>query len=158
VLADCYVRRDHVALIAFRGKAAALLLAPTRSLVRVRRCLAELAGGGTTPLAAGIDAALALALEARKRGQTPVVVLMTDGKANIGREGREGRAAAAADALAGARAIRAAGVRALFLDTSPRPQPPARLLAAEMGARYLPLPYLDAVGISRQVQSLVEAS
>lgn len=157
VLADCYVRRDHVALIAFRGTGAALLLAPTRSLVRVRRSLADLAGGGTTPLAAGIDAALSLALDARKRGQTPVLVLMTDGRANVTRDGGEGRAKAAADASASARAVRLAGVRALFLDTAPRPQPPTRLLAAEMGARYLPLPYLDAVGISRQVQSLVES-
>lgn len=157
VLVDCYVRRDHVALIAFRGTGAALLLSPTRSLLRVRRSLADLAGGGTTPLAAGIDAALLLALEARKRGQTPVVVLMTDGRANVARDGSEGRAAAAADALAGARAVRAAGVRALFLDTAPRPSPPARLLAREMGAHYLPLPYLDAAGISRQIQSLAEA-
>ena len=47
-------------------------------------------------------------------------------------------------------------MRTLFLDTSPRPRPAARLLATEMGARYLPLPYLDAAGISRQVQSLAE--
>ena len=122
----------------------------------VRRSLARLAGGGTTPLAAGIDAALALALDARRRGQTPVLVLMTDGRANIARDGRGDRGAAEADALAGARMVRAAEVRALFLDTSPRPRAGARLLAMEMGARYLPLPYLDAAGISRQVQSLAE--
>ena len=52
--------------------------------------------------------------------------------------------------------VRAANVKALFLDTAPRPSPAARLLAAEMGARYLPLPYLDAAGISRQVQALAE--
>lgn len=158
VLVDCYVRRDHVALIAFRGTSATLLLSPTRSLVRVRRSLAELAGGGTTPLAAGIDAALRLALLARKLGQTPVVVLMTDGRANIARDGSEGRAAALADAIAGARALRSAGVRALFLDTAPRPRPPARLLATEMGAHYLPLPYLDSGGILRHIQSLTEVS
>jgi len=158
VLGDCYVRRDHVALIAFRGKAASLLLPPTRSLARVRRSLADLAGGGTTPLASGIDAALALALEARKRGQTPVLVLMTDGRANVARDGREGGGVANEDALTSARAVRAAGVRSLFLDTAPRPRPQARLLAQEMGARYLPLPYLDAVGISRPVQALAEGA
>jgi len=156
VLADCYVRRDHVALVAFRGTSAALLLSPTRSLVAVRRSLARLAGGGTTPLAAGIDAALALALDARRRGQTPVLVMMSDGRANIARDGRGDRPAAEADALSGARLVKAADVRALFLDTSPRPRPATRLLATEMGARYLPLPYLDAAGISRQVQSLAE--
>jgi magnesium chelatase subunit D len=133
------------------------VLSPTRSLVRVRRSLARLAGGGTTPLAAGIDAACALALDARKRGHTPVLVLMTDGRANIARDGRGDRPAAAADALAAARMVRAARVQALFLDTAPRPSPAARALAQEMGARYLPLPYLDAAGISRQVQSLAGA-
>ena len=44
VLADCYVRRDHVALLAFRGRGAELLLPPTRSLVRAKRSLAGLAG------------------------------------------------------------------------------------------------------------------
>jgi magnesium chelatase subunit D len=153
VLADCYARRDHVALVAFRGTTATLLLPPTRSLARVRRRLADLAGGGTTPLAAGIDAALTLALEARKQDKHPLVVLMTDGRANVARSGNP-RSAASEDALASGRAVRAAGVRALFLDTAPRPRPEGRLLATAMDARYLPLPYLDAAGISRQVRSL----
>ena len=57
LLADCYVRRDSVAVIAFRGAGAELLLPPTRSLVRAKRSLAGLPGGGGTPLAAGIGAA-----------------------------------------------------------------------------------------------------
>jgi len=56
LLADCYVRRDRVALITFRGTGAEVLLPPTRSLVRAKRSLAGLPGGGGTPLAAGIDA------------------------------------------------------------------------------------------------------
>lgn len=154
VLADCYVRRDHVALIAFRGRSASLLLPSTRSLARVRKCLADLAGGGTTPLASGIDAALALAVDARKAGRTPVLVLMTDGRGNVARDGTEGSATAAVDALSSAKAVRSAGVRVLFLDTAPRPRPQSRALALEMGARYLPLPAVDAEGISLQVQSL----
>ena len=61
LLADCYVRRDQVALIAFRGHGATLLLPPTGSLLRAKRSLAGLPGGGPTPLAAGIEAAMALA-------------------------------------------------------------------------------------------------
>jgi magnesium chelatase subunit D len=57
LLADCYVRRDRVAMLAFRGKGAELMLPPTRSLVRAKRSLAGLPGGGGTPLAAGMDAA-----------------------------------------------------------------------------------------------------
>jgi magnesium chelatase subunit D len=83
---------------------------------------------------------------------------MTDGRANVARDGREGGTVATQDALASSRAVRAAGIRCMFLDTSPRPRAHARLLAQEMGARYLALPYLDTVGISRQVRSLAEES
>jgi magnesium chelatase subunit D len=156
VLGDCYVRRDHVALITFRGDRADLLLPPTRSLVRVRRCLADLAGGGATPIAAGVDAALSLALEARKRGRSPLVVMMTDGRANVRRDGTRGPAGQG-DALASARALRAHQVRSLFIDTAPRPRPQARELAMEMGATYLPLPHLDPRVVSSQVQALTQA-
>jgi magnesium chelatase subunit D len=40
------------------------------------------------------------------------------------------------------------------LDTSPRPREQAQRLAAELGAHYLPLPYLDAAGISAEVRAL----
>ncbi|MCA3011857.1 MAG: magnesium chelatase subunit D [Myxococcaceae bacterium] len=151
VLADCYVRRDHVALVAFRGPSAALLLPPTRSLTRARRCLAELAGGGGTPLAAGIESALTLALDARARGRTPLIVLMTDARANVARVAGTN---ADDDALACARLVRAQQVSALLLDTSPRPRARARALADAMGATYLPLPRLDAHRVSGQVQQL----
>lgn len=157
VLADCYVRRDHVALIAFRGARASLLLPPTRSLARVRKCLADLAGGGTTPLAAGIESSLTLALDARRRGQTPVVVLMTDGRANVARAGHES-VSAFDDALAAARALRVEAVSALFLDTAPRPRPEARRLADALGARYVALPYVDSAGISRHVHALADGA
>jgi magnesium chelatase subunit D len=154
VLADCYVRRDQVALIAFRGTSASLLLPPTRSLTRVRRTLTALAGGGTTPLASGIDAARVLAEDCRRRHRTPLVVLMTDGRANVTSRGDHDVTTARQDAVASARALRRAAIPTLFLDTSPRKRPRAQALATEMAARYLLLPHLDAAGISRQVRSL----
>ena len=83
LLASCYVRRDRVALVAFRGQSAELLLPPTRSLVRAKRSLASLPGGGGTPLAAGIDVSLLLADAVQRRGGTPTIVLLTDGRANV---------------------------------------------------------------------------
>ena len=153
LLADCYVRRDSVAVIAFRGPGAELLLPPTRSLVRAKRSLAGLPGGGATPLAAGIDAAAELAAVIRRRGATPVVVLLTDGRGNIARDGAPGRARAGDDAQAAARNMRAEGFAALLLDTSPQPQDTARQLAADMGARYLPLPYAGAATLSQAVRA-----
>ena len=153
LLADCYVRRDSVAVIAFRGPGAELLLPPTRSLVRAKRSLAGLPGGGATPLAAGIDAAVELAAIIRRRGATPVVVLLTDGRGNIARDGAPGRARAGDDAQAAARNMRAEGFAALLLDTSPQPQDTARQLAVDMGARYLPLPYAGAATLSQAVRA-----
>lgn len=152
LLADCYVRRDSVALIAFRGFGAELLLPPTRSLVRAKRSLAHLPGGGPTPLAAGIAAALGLADATRRKGGTPLMVLMTDGRGNTTRDGGTGRDAATADALAAARAVRAAGTMALLVDISPKPRQQAEALAAEMGARYLPLPHADATLLSAAIR------
>ena len=155
LLADCYARRDQVALLAFRGGAASLLLPPTHSLVRAKRSLAELAGGGGTPLAAAVDAAGTLADAVRRRGPTPLVILLTDGRANVARDGTPGRARAADEAGQAARIFRAGAFTALLIDTSPKPQPQARTLAVEMGGTYLPLPYADAAAISKVVRGAV---
>ncbi len=152
LLADCYVRRDRVAVLAFRGKAAELLLPPTRSLVRAKRSLAGLPGGGGTPLASALDAARALALACNRRGETPIIVLLTDGRANIARDGSAGRERATQDALQAARLLRADALTALLLDTSPQPQPSGRELALAMGAAYLPLPYAGSAAMSQAVR------
>lgn len=157
LLADCYVRRDSVALVAFRGQEAELLLPPTRSLARAKRSLAGLPGGGGTPLASGLDAALAVADAARRRGQTPVIVVLTDGRANVARDGRHGRGPAGEDAVAAAGRIRASGIASLLIDTSPRPAPQGGDIAAAMGARYLPLPHADAAGMSAVVRAIATA-
>ena len=154
LLADCYVRRDSVALVAFRGRGAELLLPPTRSLTRAKRALGELPGGGGTPLAAGLDAVGELAATVGRRGATPVVVVLSDGRANVARDGTPGRAAGDRDARAAARRLGALGVSTLFVDTSPRPDPAARELAALLGARCIALPHADAAALSRAVRGV----
>jgi magnesium chelatase subunit D len=158
LLADCYVRRDRVAVIAFRGRGAEVLLEPTHSLVRAKRSLAALPGGGGTPLSAGIAAGYAMAEASRKRGQTPVIVALTDGRANVARDGMGGRATAEAEALDVARLFKASGISSLLIDTAPRPQPFSRDLASAMGARYVPLPFADAARMSAAVRNATHAS
>jgi magnesium chelatase subunit D len=153
LLADCYARRDRVAVIGFRGPAAQVLLAPTRSLVRAKRQLAGLPGGGGTPLAAGIDAVHALAGAVRRGGATPLVVLLTDGRANIARDGSPGREAATRDALAAARAFGASATAALLIDTSPQPSAAAQAIAAALGARCIALPHAQANALSSAVRN-----
>lgn len=149
LLAASYVRRDRACLLAFRGTGAELLLPPTGALARARRCLAELPGGGATPLASALDAALALALALRRRGEAPVLVLLTDARANVARDGGRDRARARDDAMEGAARIAAAGVAALVVDISPRAGLEAAALARRMGAACHALPGGDAAALAR---------
>lgn len=153
LLADCYVRRDQVALLAFGGRGTELLLPPTRSLTRARRRLADLPGGGGTPLAEALEQAALLARAIKRKHQTPAVVLLTDGRPNLSRDGRRGREAAEADAIDAAAALRHDGVAALLIDTSPRGEPSAARIADAIGAQYVPLPHADAQTVSTEVRA-----
>ena len=151
LLAEAYARRDHVALIGFRGAGAEILLPPTRSLVQTKRRLAGLPGGGATPLAAGLREAAGLARQARQRGLSPALVLLTDGRANVALDGGQDRARAAEDALRMARLLAADRLQALVIDTAARPQPALVALAGAAGGRYLALPRAEARGLSGAV-------
>ena len=153
LLGEAYVRRDRIALVTMRGEGAELALPPTRALAAAKRRLSGLPGGGGTPMASGIDTGLATALDARRRGFAPTLILLTDGKANIARDGTPGREQAMADAMASANAVRVSGVNAILLDTSPRPSDKAEMLARAMGARYAPLPFADAARVSAAVRA-----
>ena len=157
MLAQAYARRDQVALLAFRGTGTETLLPPTRSLVQAKRRLASLPGGGGTPLASGLMAAGDLAQLARGRGLTPMLVLLTDGRANIPLSGEPDRATANDDATRIAASLRAQGLSGVLVDTSNRPTDAARTIAAALGARYLALPRADALGISTAVTTALGA-
>ncbi len=156
VLADCYVRRDQVAVIAFRGRQAELLLPPTRSLVNAKRRLAGLPGGGGTPLAHALDAATELADSIARRGQSPLLVLLTDGRANVARDGSGGRERALQDAIHSGRQLAQRQWPVLLIDTSPKPQREATELALAMGAHYLPLPHAGAERLAQSVRSSLQ--
>lgn len=155
LLAQAYARRDHVALVAFRGTEAELLLPPTRSLVQTKRRLAGLPGGGGTPLAAGLATALEQATQATRRGLTPTVAILTDGRANIALDGTADRKQAATDAQQIARVLRAHGTDAIVIDTGNRPEPALRNLAQTLDASYLPLPRADAQRLATSVATVL---
>lgn len=85
LLERSYVRRDHVALLSFRGEGAEILLHPSRSQERARRLLDEIRIGGATPIAAGLQAALRIALRVQRSGRERRIhlLLFTDGRANV---------------------------------------------------------------------------
>ncbi|HEX4093938.1 MAG TPA: VWA domain-containing protein [Trebonia sp.] len=102
LLNDSYRRRDHVALLTFRGREATVVLPPTRSVQLASQRLADLPAGGTTPLAAGLDAVADLVRRERWRdpSRRPLLVVVTDGRATGGVD-PVGRARSAARRLAG---------------------------------------------------------
>jgi magnesium chelatase subunit D len=147
LLADCYVRRDRVALVSFRGRGAEMLLSPTRSLVAARRALGALPGGGGSPVAAGLEMAARLVTALARSGDDTQVVVLTDGRANLTRDGRPGRAEAASEAQALARQLGQVATQCVLIDTAMRPDPAARALAEAMQARYCPMPFARAQAI-----------
>ena len=153
LLAQSYARRDQVCVIGFRGTTAEVLLPPTKSLVRAKRSLSGLPGGGGTPLATAIQSCLQVALAEKRLGHSPSLVMLCDGRPNVGLQGQGGRAQALEDALTLAGVWRGHGLPAIWLDTSARPEPQAQQLAQAMGARYVPLPLANSQRMAQAVQT-----
>lgn len=151
LLNESYSRRDHVALVAMRGAASEVLLPPSRSLIMAKRSLSQLAGGGGTPLAHGLQTALAIADDEQRRGRSVSIVVLTDGSANIAMDGSPGRAQAHEDAIASAKAIGAAGHACLFIDVSKLPGTQAPQLAEAAFGTCLPMPFASSHNISNAV-------
>jgi magnesium chelatase subunit D len=147
LLGQAYAARTYAALVVFRGKRADLLLPPTRSLSRAKTLLANLPGGGGTPLASGLQVALLTAVSERAKGRDPLVIILTDGRANVARDGVAAAVRPMQDALAAGRMLRAQRIAAVLVDTSPRSSRAAADLAAAMDARYVALPYASAAAV-----------
>ena len=154
LLADCYSHRTEVALIAFKGDTAEILLPPTRSLVRAKRTLAQLPGGGGTPMAAALQATHELALSVSATGATPSYVLLTDGAANVARDGTKSRSAGTEDALSAAKLLANTQIKGVLVDTAVRPSSRARELSSALDATYLPLPNASAQSLNTSIRTL----
>ncbi|WP_434051012.1 MAG: VWA domain-containing protein [Roseibium sp.] len=156
LLSRCYVRRDEVAMIAFRGKGAETVLPPTRSLVMAKRKLAGLPGGGPTPLVSGLEKGLELALSVRRQGSTPVMVLLTDGRGNIARNGKPDRTRAQEELGLVAGRYRSLEMRSICIDIARRPRESVASLAQTMGADLHFLRHADAGSMSDVVNASLE--
>lgn len=86
LLLDAYQKRDRVGLIAFRGAGAEVLVPPTNSVELAEQRLRQLPVGGRTPLAAGLQLAERVLVSHLQRDAalTPLLVLVTDGRSNVG--------------------------------------------------------------------------
>jgi magnesium chelatase subunit D len=83
LLQTAYQRRDKVALIAFRGSEAELVLPPTARVETAHEKLKELPTGGKTPLSQGILECLKLIEKQRDKNLSAQIVLISDGRGNL---------------------------------------------------------------------------
>jgi magnesium chelatase subunit D len=154
LLQQSYARRDSVCIVAFKGAQAQLLLPMTRSLVRAKRAMTGLPGGGGTPLALALKMACEQANQLQRQGVTPILVVLSDGRANVSLQGLGGRAQAQADALQWAAQWRQTGHRALWIDTSLQPDAQVQHLAHVMGGSYMPMPQVQSQHMAAAMNNL----
>ena len=154
LLQQSYARRDSVCIVSFKGAKAQLLLPMTRSLVRAKRAMMGLPGGGGTPLALALKMACEQATQLQRQGVTPILVVLSDGRANVNLQGLGGRAQAQADAQQWAAQWRQTGHRCLWIDTSLQPDTQVQHLAQTMGGSYLPMPQVQAQRMASAMENL----
>lgn len=154
MLQEAYQKRDRVGMIAFRRQKAQVLLPVTRSVDLAQKCLAEMPTGGKTPLADGLAVSLLTLslLSKRDKELEPVLILVTDGRANAVEEGDD----PVASALQMAERIRKAKITSVVIDTEADfiKLGLAKQIAAAMGANYYTLQRLSKDNIIRIVRNL----
>jgi magnesium chelatase subunit D len=125
--------RDEVCVVAFRGTSADVVMEPTRDSEAATQALEYLPTGGRTPLASGLELAIQYVTPAT------VMVIITDGRANVPSKSSD----AWADALAAAQSIRCP---ALVVDTENSIGATGRpvALSEAMKGRHVRLDALDA--------------
>jgi magnesium chelatase subunit D len=160
LLEQAYLHRDKVALISFRRAGAEILLAPTRSIELAKRSVDCLPAGGATPLAAGLMKALELARSARLReAQQVVLLIFTDGRANVGLGNEPGASSSGGEINDELRRIGAAllreRIKSVVVDTRLKfaSGGAGAALADLLGGSYVYLPRADASAVYSAVNS-----
>ncbi len=129
LLQHAYEKRDRVAMLVFRFAQGRIVLPPTRNFMQARKCIDDLYVGGCTPLATGLLEGLRLAETERMRDPTvrPLLVLLTDGLANIDLSGNMRSVTPQRDALHVASEIATRQIPVVLIDTNPYAPTPAQL-------------------------------
>jgi magnesium chelatase subunit D len=138
LLEDAYQQRDEVAFVAVAGDDAEVLLPPTDSVALAARHLKELPAGDRTPLPAGLDAAGRLL--GRGSADAGIVVVVTDGRANVAGEAESPTRAT----RAAARRLAAADPSVVLVDAGDDGAGVTDIVEAETDATRVPLSELSA--------------
>ena len=153
LLLDAYQRRDHVGMVVFRKDTAELVLPPTNSVELSGRLLSNLPTGGRTPMAHGLTLGLETIRDYVRRDKEaiPLLVLVSDGRANVSLNGGD----PVEEAKMVAREIGLAGVKSIAIDSRRDfiMFGLVKQICAEMKGRYLRLEELSAAPIASAVRN-----
>ena len=156
LLMDAYQRRDRVAMIAFRGTTSEVVLPPTDSPKLAQQRLDNLPTGGRTPMAQALADAQRLIRQQRQRSPDtpPLLVVVSDCRANVGLRNGIQDADPFEQALRVCESLRQDGVQSITLDPAPRSNRfgLVRRIADALGSEYIPLDELRATTISAAVR------
>jgi magnesium chelatase subunit D len=118
LIKNAYLHRDKIGLITFRNHLSQVLLPlrPRSHFSMAIECIKNLPSGGGTPLASGLLEGVHLLLNEKRRGTglVPIIVLMSDGKANVPTTNRLGIIDEITFIL---RKMRKEGILLVFIDT-----------------------------------------
>jgi magnesium chelatase subunit D len=153
ILRKAYQNRSTVAMVAFGGEHARIVLPPTSSIDVARRSLEHLPTGGATPFADGLMQAWRIVRSERLRnpGIRPMLVVVSDGEANVPiREGVSpleelGRLA---------ERVGRDGVAGVFIDAAGKPRDEMRKIAARMRASYVRMRDLTGARLLKAVPKM----
>jgi magnesium chelatase subunit D len=149
LLRQSYLNRDRVSLVTFREREGRVLLAPSQSSALAKRLLDALPVGGATPLSSGLLRALEVSERAARQGTARIVLLVfTDGRANVPRDGQTGgdlrdlRRQIKSEVEKIGVALKRLGVAPLVVDTQNRftAGGEGQALAHALGGQYVHLP------------------
>ncbi len=139
LLKNAYEKRDKVGILSFRRDRAEELLPFTRSIDLAQKKLEKLSTGGKTPLSEGLLKAYNIIKTEMKRNKEaiPVLILLSDGKANFSFSGKE----PVVESLEIAEKIKKAKIKCIVIDTEEGfiKLEMARTLSEAMGANYYKL-------------------
>jgi magnesium chelatase subunit D len=143
LLSDAYQQRDTVGVIAFRGITAEILLYPTQRIALAEDALKSLPTGGRTPLPHALQTVSELLQTFKHKGDYhPILILLTDGKANVALPGGNDPWS---QTVVLANELRGQQIKSIVLqtDTNYYSSGKAAELAAHLGAEYRSLSVLS---------------
>ncbi len=155
ILRKAYQNRSKVAMVAFGGEEARVVLPPTSSVDIARRRLEHLPTGGATPFADGMSRAWELVRAERFKnpGVHPILAIVSDGEANVP---ISAGASPIEELGVLAEKIGRDGIAAVFIDaasvTGRRSE--MREIALRMGASYLTMRDLSAPQLLKAVRGI----